>query len=192
MVSKNIMQDCQYGEPAKIKEEIGTLKLSSESIANEQENVSKYMNFSNGHFAYLRLGKTSGSIRFYPDSQTAYSETMKEYDSLLSQGVTGSRASFYISDSNNHIVYKGEPKMNGKIHFSIYDGNCTTQTVSLADPYEYYDTTLSTKQNESMEEITKLTETPLAASTGNSFEEGVHADDIRKNASVFMEKGILT
>ena len=192
MVSKNIMQDCQYGEPAKIKEEIGTLKLSSESIANEQENVSKYMNFSNGHFAYLRLGKTSGSIRFYPDSQTAYSETVKEYGSLLLQGVTGSRASFYISDSNDNIVYEGEPKMNGKIHFSIYDGNCTTQTVSLADPYEYYDTTLSTKQNESMEEITELIETPLDASTGNSFEEGIHADDIRKNASVFMEKDILT
>lgn len=192
MVNKNIMQDCQYGEPAKIKEEIGTLKLSSESIANEQENVSKYMNFSNGHFAYLRLGKTSGSIRFYPDSQTAYGETMKEYGSLLSQGVTGSRASFYISDSNDNIVYEGEPKMNGKIHFSIYDGNCTTQTVSLTDPYEYYDTTLSTKQNESMEEITELIEMPLDASTGKSFEEGVHADDIRKDASIFIEKGILT
>ena len=122
MTNKNTTKVPTYGEPITSNKEGGTLKLSSKSHANEQENVSKYMKYPNGYFAYLRIGKTGSPIRFYPDAQTAYTATLNEYDSLLSQGVSGSRTSLSISDMNGSIVYEGVPKMNGKIRFSIYEG----------------------------------------------------------------------
>lgn len=122
MTNKNRTKVPTYSEPTTSNKEGGTLKLSSKSHANEQENISKYMNYPNGYFAYLRIGKTGSPIRFYPDAQTAYTATLNEYDSLLSQGVSGSRTSLSISDMNGSIVYEGVPKMNGKIRFSIYEG----------------------------------------------------------------------
>ena len=165
---------------------IGTVRLSSESIANEKENVSKYMNYSNGCFSYLRLGKTSGAIRFYPDAQTAYKATMSDCSSLLSQGVSGSRTSLLITDSNNDTIYEGEPKMNGKILFTIYDMENVTKTVNVAD---FYSTTTFI-QDESMNNIEEIKETTFENSA-NNYEEGDHADSIRHNASVFIDKNIL-
>ena len=165
------------------------VRLSSKSIANEQENVSKYINYPAGHFAYLRLGKTSGAIRFYPDAQTAYEAALKEYASLLSQGVSGSRASLLITDNNGNVIYEGEPKMNGKIRFSVYEGKQAEKTVSVTDSRT---TTLKFKPNKPMKNEEKTTETPFVSNTSNSFEEGTHADAIRLNANVFTDKGILT
>ena len=122
----------QNGLPA-IKEESSTMKLSSDSIDNEKENVSKYMNYTNGYFAYLRIGQQSGAIRCYPDADTAYTATIKEAETLLQKGISGSRTSFVISDSNQNIIYDGEPKKKGKIHFTIYDGKHIEKTISITD-----------------------------------------------------------
>ena len=40
------------------------MRLSSDSIDNEKENVSKFMNYENGYFSYIRLGQ-EGTCRYY-------------------------------------------------------------------------------------------------------------------------------
>ena len=135
MKKNSITQAPTYSEPAITEQGSGTLRLSSESHAIEKENVSKYMNYSDGYFTYLRIGKTSGPIRFYPDAETSYTATLNEYESLLSQDVSGSRASFYISDSTGNTVYQGVPQANGKIKFSVYEGKQTSKTDTLTDSH---------------------------------------------------------
>lgn len=176
-------------DSAAIEKESSTLKLSSDSLANEQENVSKYMNYPNGYFSYLRLGKTGGSSRFYPDAQTAYTSTLTECASLLLQGVSCSRSSFVIEDSNYNIIYEGEPKMNGKIKFSIYDGENVTRTVNVAD---YYSTSTNSIKNNTMNTIEETKETTVTHSMDNNFEEGAHAETIKLNAGIFIDNNILT
>lgn len=176
-------------DSAAIEKESSTLKLSSDSLANEQENVSKYMNYPNACSSYLRWGKTGGPIRFYPDAQTAYTSTLTECASLLSQGVSCSRSSFVIEDNNHNIIYEGEPKMNGKIKFSIYDGENVTKTVNVAD---YYSTTTNSIQNNAMNTIEEIKEVTFTHSTDNNFEEGAHAETIKLNAGIFIDNNILT
>ena len=185
-----IKQDTtNQSDSAAIEKESSTLKLSSDSLANEQENVSKYMNYPNACSSYLRWGKTGGPIRFYPDAQTAYTSTMTECASLLSQGVSGIRSSFVIEDNNHNIIYEGEPKMNGKIKFSIYDGESVTRTVNVAD---YYSTSTNSIKNNTMNTIEETKETTVAHSMDNNFEEGAHAETIKLNAGIFIDNNILT
>ena len=113
--NKSTLKSSTQNELPAIKEESSTMRLSSDSIDNEKENVSKYMNYTNRYFAYLRIGQQSGAIRFYPDADTAYAATIKEAETLLQKGISGSRTSFVISDSNQNVIYDGEPKKNGKI-----------------------------------------------------------------------------
>ena len=180
MTNKNRTKVPTYSEPTTSNKEGGTLKLSSKSHANEQENVSKYMKYPNGYFAYLRIGKTGSPIRFYPDAQTAYTATLNEYDSLLSQGVSGSRTSLSISDMNGSIVYEGVPKMNGKIRFSIYEGKDVSKTVSITDFKNTYSfTTNNTDMKQTKEKF-------------SNYEEGALAGNIKSNASTFIDNNILT
>lgn len=184
MDNYNLKQNTNHSDSAASNKEFGTLRLSSESHVNEQENISQYMNYNNGYYAYLRIGKTSGAIGFYPDSQTAYSATLKEYGTLLSQGVSGSRSSFLISDSTDNIIYEGVPKLNGIIHFSIYEGKQTTKTVTLPNNKQ-----LTTKNNKPMS-TTKAPQSTLNVTY--SYEEGAHASTVKHKASIFIDKDILT
>ena len=154
-IIKDKLQCLIQNEAAAIKEESSTMRLSSDSIDNEKENVTKYMNYTNSYFAYLRIGQQSGAIRFYPDADTAYIATIKEADSLLQKGALGSRTSFVILDSNQNVIYDGEPKKNGKMHFAIYDGKHIEKTISITDIYN----TKIKEENKTMKQIKNLTKT---------------------------------
>ena len=187
MTNHSLTQAPTYSEPATSNTGSGIMRLSSVSHAIEKEAISKYMNYSDGYFAYLRIGKTSSPIRFYPDAETSYTATLKEYESLLSQDVSGSRASLYISDSNGNIVYQGVPKPNGKINFSVYEGENTSKTVTLTD---FHNSNI--KNNNGMTQTEQTTAMVPVINTSYCYEEGTHADNIRLNASTFIDNNILT
>lgn len=179
-IIKDKLQCLIQNEAAAIKEESSTMRLSSDSIDNEKENVSKYMNYTNSYFAYLRIGQQSGAIRFYPDADTAYIATIKEADSLLQKGALGSRTSFVILDSNQNVIYDGEPKKNGKMHFAIYDGKHIEKTISITDIYK------------TMKQIKNLTKTTSVTNNQESLDKNKYAKRINANAKDFIAKGILT
>ena len=185
--NKNKLKSSAQNELPAIKEEPSTMKLSSDSIDNEKENVSKYMNYPYGYFAYLRVGQQSGAIRYYPDADTAYISTIKEAETLLQKSIPSSRTSFVISDSNQNIIYDGEPKKNGKIHFTIYDGKNIEKTISITD-------TNNTKFNEKkiMKQIMNSTKTTSMTNNQESFDKNKYARRINANAKDFIAKGILT
>ena len=191
MKKNSITQAPTYSEPAITEQGSGTLRLSSESHAIEKENVSKYMNYSDGYFTYLRIGKTSGPIRFYPDAETSYTATLNEYESLLSQDVSGSRASFYISDSTGNTVYQGVPQANGKIKFSVYEGKQTSKTDTLTDSHNSSNNS-NIKNNNGMAQTEQSPAMAPVINTSYCYEEGTHADNIRLNASTFIDNNILT
>lgn len=179
-IIKDKLQCLIQNEAAAIKEEPSTMRLSSDSIDNEKENVTKYMNYTNSYFAYLRIGQQSGAIRFYPDADTAYIATIKEADSLLQKGALGSRTSFVILDSNQNVIYDGEPKKNGKMHFAIYDGKHIEKTISITDIYK------------TMKQIKNLTKTTSVTNNQESLDKNKYAKRINANAKDFIAKGILT
>lgn len=53
----NNMQSQVLDASATIKGGSDSMRLSSDSIDNEKENVSKFMNYENGYFSYIRLGQ---------------------------------------------------------------------------------------------------------------------------------------
>lgn len=179
-IIKDKLQCLIQNEAAAIKEESSTMRLSSDSIDNEKENVTKYMNYTNSYFAYLRIGQQSGAIRFYPDADTAYIATIKEVDSLLQKGALGSRTSFVILDSNQNVIYDGEPKKNRKMHFAIYDGKHIEKTISITDIYK------------TMKQIKNLTKTTSVTNNQESLDKNKYAKRIKANAKDFIAKGILT
>lgn len=179
-IIKDKLQCLIQNEAAAIKEESSTMRLSSDSIDNEKENVTKYMNYTNSYFAYLRIGQQSGAIRFYPDADTAYIATIKEADSLLQKGALGSRTSFVILDSNQNVIYDGEPKKNRKMHFAIYDGKHIEKTISITDIYK------------TMKQIKNLTKTTSVTNNQESLDKNKYAKRIKANAKDFIAKGILT
>lgn len=179
-IIKDKLQCLIQNEAAAIKEESSTMRLSSDSIDNEKGNVTKYMNYTNSYFAYLRIGQQSGAIRFYPDADTAYIATIKEADSLLQKGALGSRTSFVILDSNQNVIYDGEPKKNRKMHFAIYDGKHIEKTISITDIYK------------TMKQIKNLTKTTSVTNNQESLDKNKYAKRIKANAKDFIAKGILT
>lgn len=179
-IIKDKLQCLIQNEAAAIKEESSMMRLSSDSIDNEKENVTKYMNYTNSYFAYLRIGQQSGAIRFYPDADTAYIATIKEVDSLLQKGALGSRTSFVILDSNQNVIYDGEPKKNRKMHFAIYDGKHIEKTISITDIYK------------TMKQIKNLTKTTSVTNNQESLDKNKYAKRIKANAKDFIAKGILT
>lgn len=185
--NKSTLKSSAQNELPAIKEESSTMRLSSDSIDNEKENVSKYMNYTYRYFAYLRIGQQSGAIRFYPDADTAYTATIKEAETLLQKGISGSRTSFVISDSNQNVIYDGEPKKNGKIHFTIYDGKHIEKTISIT-------ATNNTKFKEKkiMKQIKNLTKTTSVTNNQESLDKNKYARKINANAKDFITKGILT
>lgn len=187
-IIKDKLQSSIQNEAAAIKEESSTMRLSSDSIDNEKENVTKYMNYTNSYFAYLRIGQQSGAIRFYPDADTAYIATIKEADSLLQKGAPGSRTSFVILDSNQNVIYDGEPKKNGKMHFAIYDGKHIEKTISITDIYN----TKIKEENKTMKQIKNLTKTTSVTNNQESLDKNKYAKRIKANAKDFIAKGILT
>lgn len=184
---KSTVQSSAHNGPATIKAESDSMRLSSDSIDKEKENVSKYMNYTNGYFAYLRIGQMSGAIRFYPNVDTAYTATIKEAETLLMKGIPGSRTSFVISDSNQTIIYDGEPKKNRKIHFSIYDGKHVEKTISITDTNN-----IKFKENKTMKQINRSTKTTSVTNNQESLDKNKYAKRIKANAKDFIAKGILT
>jgi len=183
----NTLKSSTQNELPAIKEESSTMRLSSDSIDNEKENVSKYMNYTNRYFAYLRIGQQSGPIRFYPNADTAYTATIKEAETLLQKGISGSRTSFVISDSNQNVIYDGEPKKNGKIHFTIYDGKHIEKTISITDTNN-----TKFKEKKIMKQIKNLAKTTSVTNNQESLDKNKYARKINANAKDFIAKGILT
>ena len=67
----NNMQSQVLDASATIKGGSDSMRLSSDSIDNEKENVSKFMNYENVYFSYIRLGQ-EGTCRYYENIDSAY------------------------------------------------------------------------------------------------------------------------
>ena len=177
----NNMQSQVLGGSATIKGGSDSMRLSSDSIDNEKENVSKFMNYENGYFSYIRLGQ-EGTCRYYENIDSAYHYALREFETRLKQGIYGCRMSFIVTGPDHAPIFYGEPKRNGKIKFSIYNGNCTSYLATITD--EHNKSFLSTNIN-----IMKQTKLTTDTKTLINSED---ADRINFNASIFIDKNILT
>lgn len=97
---------------------------------------------------------------------------------------------FLITNPDHVPIFDGEPKRNGKIKFSIYNGNGKSFLTTITD--EHNKSFLSTK-------INTMTQTEIT--TGNNktvtknemyFTNSENADLINFNASIFIDANILT
>ena len=177
----NNMQSQVLDASATIKGGSDSMRLSSDSIDNEKENVSKFMNYENGYFSYIRLGQ-EGTCRYYENIDSAYHYALRECETRLKQGIYGSRMSFIVTGPDHAPIFNGEPKRNGKIKFSIYNGNGTSYLATITD--EHNKSFLSTNIN-----IMKQTKLTTDTKTLINSED---ADRINFNASIFIDKNILT
>ncbi len=173
---------------ATIKKESDITRLSSDSIEKEKENVAKFMNYENGYFSYIRLGK-EGTCRYYKSLDTAYHSALTECENRLKQGQYGSRMAFLITNPDHVPMFNGEPKRNGKIKFSIYNGNGTSYLATITD--EHNKSFLSTNIN-AMRQTKIITGNRTITTNEMSFTNSEDADLINFNASIFIDKNILT
>ena len=173
---------------ATIKGESDITRLSSDSIENEKENVAKFMNYENGYFSYIRIGQ-EGTCRYYPNLDLAYHSALRECESRLKQGHGRSRMAFLITNPDHVPIFNGEPKENGKIKFSIYNGNDIAYLATITD--EHNKSFLSTNINAMRQtEITTANRTIMTNKV--PFTNSEDADLINFNASIFIDKNILT
>lgn len=133
-MESNNMQSQVLDGSATIKGGSDSMRLSSDSIDNEKENVSKFMNYENGYFSYIRLGQ-EGTCRYYENIDSAYHYALRECETRLKQGIYGSRMSFIVTGPDHAPIFNGEPKRNGKIKFSIYNGNGTSYLATITDEH---------------------------------------------------------
>lgn len=187
-MESNNMQSQVLDGSATINGGSDSMRLSSDSIDNEKENVSKFMNYENGYFSYIRLGQ-EGTCRYYENIDSAYHYALRECETRLKQGIYGSRMSFIVTGPDHAPIFNGEPKRNGKIKFSIYNGNGTSYLATITDEHNksFFQTNINAMKH------TEITTSNRTITTNKvSFTNSEDADLINFNASIFIDKNILT
>lgn len=181
----DIQQDSRSENQALIQGEAHTPHLSSTSVENEQTNVHRYMNYSEGFFAFSRMENGSIPNRFYPTLNEAYRTTLTHCRDM--QKVKNSKNNFFrISDSVQNILYEGRIAPSGKIIFSIYNGK-EGKTVSTIN--SELNKLLTNKNITNMESKTNFT---ANAVNHNELTDNDMATAISSGATVYLEKQILT
>lgn len=174
-------QNLMSNDSATIKGKSDFTRLSSDSLDIEKENVAKFMNYKNGYFSYIRLGQ-EGTCRYCENIDSAYKYALRECETRLKEEIYGSRVAFFVTDSGHVKIFEGEPKRNGKIKFSIYNGNASSYLATITD--EYNKSFLSTNTN-----IMKQTNLTTDTQTLINSED---ADCIKSYASTFINRNILS
>ena len=197
-------------EPTKIFENSGPIihemlkeaRLSADSVENQKANVQKYTSFENAYFAYVRVGTSGGPNGFYSSLEEAYKISLEYILKHLSQTSAGTRSLLYITDPNDNIVMQGQPKDNGKMHMTIYNGQSTNITVNIKNELKQtFEETMNTQinnipaitENAPIETILEAVTMEEAMSAEQApFEANEQAESIKANARIFIDANILT
>ena len=197
-------------EPTKIFENSGPIihemlkeaRLSADSVENQKANVQKYTSFENAYFAYVRVGTSGGPNGFYSSLEEAYKISLEYILKHLSQTSAGTRSLLYITDPNDNVVMQGQPKDNGKMHMTIYNGQSTNITVNLKNELKpSFEETMNTQinnipaitENAPIETILEAVTMEEAMSAEQApFEANEQAESIKANARIFIDANILT
>ena len=197
-------------EPTKIFENSGPIihemlkeaRLSADSVENQKANVQKYTSFENAYFAYVRVGTSGGPNGFYSSLDEAYKISLEYILKHLSQTSAGTRSLLYITDPNDNIVMQGQPKDNGKMHMTIYNGQSTNITVNIKNELKQtFEETMNTQinnipaitENAPIETILEAVTMEEAMSAEQApFEANEQAESIKANARIFIDANILT
>ena len=197
-------------EPTKIFENSGPIihemlkeaRLSADSVENQKANVQKYTSFENAYFAYVRVGTSGGPNGFYSSLEEAYKISLEYILKHLSQTSAGTRSLLYITDHNDNIVMQGQPKDNGKMHMTIYNGQSTNITVNIKNELKQtFEETMNTQinnipaitENAPIETILEAVTMEEAMSAEQApFEANEQAESIKANARIFIDANILT
>lgn len=173
---------------APIKGESDITRLSSDSIENEKENVAKFMSYENGYFSYIRIGQ-EGTCRYYQNLDSAYHSALTECENRLKQGQYGSRMAFLITNPDHVPIFNGEPKRDGKIKFSIYNGNDSSFLATITDEHNksFFQTNIN-----AMTQTKIITGNRTITTNEMSFTNSEDAALISFNAGIFIDKNILT
>ena len=186
----------------KIHEMLKEARLSADSVENQKANVQKYTSFENAYFAYVRVGTSGGPNGFYSSLDEAYKISLEYILKHLSQTSAGTRSVLYITDRTDNIVMLGQPKDNGKMHMTIYNGQSTNITVNIKNELKQtFEETMNTQinnipaitENAPIETILEAVTMEEAMSAEQApFEANEQAESIKANARIFIDANILT
>ena len=186
----------------KIHEMLTEARLSADSVENQKANVQKHTSFENAYFAYVRVGTSGGPNGFYSSLDEAYKISLEYILKHLSQTSAGTRSLLYITDPNDNIVMQGQPKDNGKMHMTIYNGQSTNITVNIKNELKQtFEETMNTQinnipaitENAPIETILEAVTMEEAMSAEQApFEANEQAESIKANARIFIDANILT
>lgn len=163
------------------------LKLSSDSMEIERENVLNHLGYANGIFAFSRTVDGSIPCRFYPTLEEAYRTTLEKFVELgLSKDSINNY--FSISDNAGNIIYRGNVMTSGTIEFSVHYGIKTNITSTITEELNKLSTTNNLINNEMKENST----TTVAGVTYSTPETNEMIQALSRNAQVYLDNNIFT